>query len=317
VAAAGLCWATTGIFGTILFEKSLDPLDVASTRTVLAALVFLLYLLIRDPRLLKAGGYQLLMLAGGGLVAVTFFNIFYMNAIESTGVSTAVVLLYTSPVFAVFLSRMFLKEPLTGGKVIALVLAFGGVILVVEAYEFFSLHFDAFGVAMGLGAGLCFAILSVFGKYILGGTNQLTASFYLLFFGAFFLVFVRPPWLALGQLVGVSTRGPAGGGAPPEVVLPVEASGITLNAELFTTVLHLAAIVIISTFLAHVLYISGLSYLEAGKASIAVAIEPVAAILMAFAFLGERLTALQYLGVVLVMAAVILIRREGSRQEGG
>jgi len=55
-------------------------------------------------------------------------------------------------------------------------------------------------------------------------------------------------------------------------------------------------------------YISGLSYLEAGKASITVAIEPVAAILPAFILLGEKLAPVQYVGVIFVLAAVIILR---------
>jgi len=193
--------------------------------------------------------------------------------------STAVILLYTSPVFAVILSRIFLGEPLSSIKIAALITAFTGVVLVVEAFNVHTLLHNPRAALLGLGAGLFFALLSVFGKHLTGSTHRLTTSFYLLFTGALFLALIRPPWLA---------------------IIEIQSSLSLLPA--------LAALVIISTFLAHFLYIYGLSYLEAGKASIAVAIEPPAAIFLAYFFLGERLGAVQYAGVVLVLAAVFLLR---------
>ena len=287
VAGAGICWATTGLFGTLLFREGIDPVNVASTRNALAALIFLLYLVITQPQLLRLDKNQLLTLLPGSLVGVTLFNLFYMNAIDEAGMSTAVVLLYTSPVFAVLLSRLFLKEPLTLHKVASLGLAFGGVILVVEAFELSALIDNYTGILLGLASGVSFALLSVFGKHLTGSLDRLTASFYLLFLGALFLSFIRTPWNGLVEAA-----------ASPGLLAA------------------LAAMVIISTFLSHFLYLYGLSYLQAGRASIAVSVEPAAAILLAFIFLGERLSLLQYVGVLLVLAAVFLLRLERDSDSG-
>ncbi len=279
VSGAGICWATTGLFGVILFSAGVDPINVASTRNALATLIFLGFLLIVHPERLKVKKSQLFIFALGGFIGVTIFNVFYMTAIDSAGISTAVVLLYTAPVFAVILSRIFLGELLTRGKVIALIIAFTGVALVVEAFDLPALLDNPIAILTGLGAGLSFGLLSVLGKYLTGSTHRLTTSFYLLFFGSLFLSFIRPFWL-----------------------------GIIETQYSVTLLLALAAMVVISTFLSHYLYISGLSYLEAGKASIAVAIEPAAAILLAFFFLGERLVPVQYIGVIFVLAAVLILR---------
>jgi len=287
VAGAGICWATTGLFGTLLFREGIDPVNVASTRNALAALIFLLYLVITQPQLLRLDKNQLLILLPGSLVGVTLFNLFYLNAIDEAGMSTAVVLLYTSPVFAVLLSRLFLKEPLTLHKVASLGLAFGGVILVVEAFELSALIDNYTGILLGLASGVSFALLSVFGKHLTGSLDRLTASFYLLFLGALFLSFIRAPWNGLVEAA-----------ASPGLLAA------------------LAAMVIISTFLSHFLYLYGLSYLQAGRASIAVSVEPAAAILLAFIFLGEQLSLLQYAGVLLVLAAVFLLRLERDSDSG-
>ncbi len=279
VSGAGICWATTGLFGTLLFREGLDPVNVASTRSVLAAILFLIFLLAAHPEKLIVRPKQIALLALGGLTGIAIFNVFYLSTISTAGMSTAVVLLYTSPVFAVIMSRLFLGEPLSPVKAAALITAFTGVILVVEAYDLPTLINNPQAVLLGLGAGFFFALLSVFGKHISGSTHRLTTSFYLLFTGSIFLALIRPPWLA---------------------VIEVHSSPALMPA--------LAALVVISTFLSHFLYIYGLSYLEAGKASIAVAIEPPAAIFLAYIFLGERLAPVQYLGVILVLTAVFLLR---------
>ncbi len=279
VSCAGICWATTGLFGTLLFREGLDPVSVASTRSALASILFLGFLLAAHPKKLIINPRQIFMLALGGLSGIAIFNVFYLNAINMAGMSTAVVLLYTSPVFAVILARIFLGEPLTRVKVAALIIAFTGVILVAEAFDLGNLINNPQAVLTGLGAGFFFSLLSVFGKYITGSTHRLSTSFYLLFTGSIFLALIRPPWLA---------------------VMEIRSAPSLLMA--------LAALVLISTFSAHFLYIYGLSYLEAGKASIAVAIEPPAAIFLAYIFLGERLVPVQYAGVILVLAAVFLLR---------
>ena len=286
VAGAGLCWATTGLFGTLLFREGVDPVSLASTRTALAALVFLLFLFLSNPQKLRIKKGQLLTLLPGSIIGVTFFNLFYMNAIDEIGISTAVVLLYTAPIFALLLSRIFLKEPLTPQKIISLFLAFSGVILVVEGFELPVLRENSRGIILGLGAGLSFGLLSVLGKASNRRTDPMTVSFYLLFLGALFLSFIRAPW-----------------------------TGVLESAVSPLLLLVLGAMVFISTFLAHYLYLAGLNYLEAGKASIVVAIEPAVAILLAYIFLGEQLVLLQYVGVLLILAAVVLLRLSSKRAD--
>jgi len=283
VAGAGIFWATTGIFSTMLFRQNMDPVGVASTRTFLAIILFFMFLILPQLKILRATGKQLLKLALVGLVAITIFSVFYMNSINLIGVSTAVVLLYTSPVFAVILSRLLLREPLTPEKLISLALTFSGVVLVSEAFHLSSLQENTAGILTGLGSGLAFATLSVAGKHLLGEIPRLTANFYILFFGGVFLAFIYPPWELFKE---------------------------EFNFSLW---MILAGLVVISTFLSHYCYVTGLSYIEASRASITVAVEPVAAIFMAFIFLGEQLVTVQYLGVILVLSGVLILRL-GGRQ---
>ncbi len=282
VMGAGICWATTGIFSVLLFREGVEPLEVASIRVALAALFFFLYFLprLRGNFLLKKR--ELLFFAVSGFVGVGLFNYFYLQAIDRIGVSIAVVLLYTSPVFVIVISFFLLKENITLFKIMALLIALTGVFLVVRGPElfFFPVEMDLGGIAMGLGAGLAFGLLSILGKYALGRHEMLQVVFYLMFFGALSFMLFSPPWI-------------------------IFQGGFSISVLLL-----LLAIALISTFLAHLLYIFGLKFVEAGRASIAVAVEPPTAIFLAFLFLGENLVFWQYIGVALVLMAVVLLHNK-------
>ncbi len=281
-AGAGVCWATTGIFSAMLFREGAEPLEVASIRVALAAIFFFFYCLPKYRSVFFLEIRELVLFALSGFVGVGFFNFFYLQAIERVGVSVAVVLLYISPIFVIVASSFLLKEAITFNKIIALIAAFLGVVLTVRGHELFlsSIILDYRGIAMGLGAGLSFAFLSVFGKYALGRHELLQVVFYMMFFGALSLSIFFPPWTIFQR-------------------------GFSI-----TFLIMLLAIAFISTFLAHILYISGLNYVEAGKASIGVAVEPPIAIILAFFFLGENLVFWQYIGVAMVLTTVVLLNKK-------
>ncbi len=275
--AAGICWGTTGLFGTILFEKGFEPLLIASVRVFFSLLVFLVVFLSRYRSRLSVPWNELVWLAFFSFVGVHLFNIFYLQAIEQVGISVAVVLLYTSPLFVVLFSSILLGEKITWVKLTSIILLLTGTFFVVQAYQvsLFMLNFS--GILLGLGAGLTFGLLSVFSKISLVKADQLAKIFYLFLFGSVFLSFVCPPWL----------------------IFEYEFT--------FAAFLALSGLVVIATIAAYTLYILGLTRLEAGQGSIAVAVEPVAAIMFAFIFMGEVLSFGQYLGVGLVLCGIYLV----------
>ncbi len=277
VLGGGICWATTGIFGTVLFRQGIDPLLVASGRLSLAALVFFLLLLSKYRSNFQLKRAELPRLILFGFVGVALFNMFYLQSISLLGVSVAVVLLYTAPAFVILLSRIFLKEMITPLKVVALLLTIAGVVLVAGVYEPGRWIVDFRGIVLGVGAGLTFALVTVFSKLALRHHSDLTVTFYFIVIGAVFLALIRPPWLLLQE------------GLSPAAWLA------------------LLALTFISTFLAYLLYVGGIKYLEAGRASIVAAVEPLAAFSLAALFLGERLIPLQFVGFICVIAAVLLL----------
>jgi drug/metabolite transporter (DMT)-like permease len=67
----------------------------------------------------------------------------------------------------------------------------------------------------------------------------------------------------------------------------------------------------ISVLFAFSLYFQGLQHLEPTRAIIASCLEPVFSILLAAALLGEVLRPIQTVGIILVLAAVVLVQSPG------
>ena len=70
--------------------------------------------------------------------------------------------------------------------------------------------------------------------------------------------------------------------------------------------LLLAYVVVLGTVVPFVLMITALHHIPATRATVVAMLEPVLAAVVAFAWLGERLGALQILGGLLVLAGIVL-----------
>ena len=272
---AGVLWGTTGTLTKYIFAYGLDPLTMAGLRIGISFLALTLFAALSGSRIgLKGSDLPFFLLFGA--VSVAMFNIFYLSAIQLTNVSTAVVLLYTAPAFSVLVARSALREKLTARKTAAVLLTIIGVALMVGVYRPGHLAFSTAGILSGLGAGFTFGIYSVFTKEALRrGYGSLETVILALGSGLLFLAFLRPPW----------------------AFLPLAQSPITMW-------LLVLAVAVFCTMLPYVLFAAGLRYLEAGKATLSAAVEPVVAILLAVFLLGEALIVPQIAGVLIVLAAI-------------
>ncbi|EEG78500.1 DMT family transporter [Dethiobacter alkaliphilus] len=275
VILAGALWGTTGTISKFIFEFGVDPLTLSLLRIVIS-FVLLYAFAITTKRRLHFNQEDFLFFLAFGAISVAGFNIFYLTAIQLTTVTTAVILLYTAPAFSLLAARLVLKEPLTKQKIMALVLTVIGIFLVVEGYRPGQLLLNIPGVLSGLGAGLTFGIYGIFSKGAFQrGYGTLETVILALGTGMLVLLVLRPPWL-LTPLV----------------------------AEPMALWLLVVMIAVFSTMLAYVFFVTGLVHVEAGKATLVAAVEPVVAIIAAIIFLNETMTFLQFIGVLAVLTAV-------------
>lgn len=278
VIAAACLWGSMGVLSKSLFNAGLEPLAVSSVRAGMAFFSTFLITLIWRPQYLRIEKQDILFFMLFGFIGVAVFYGLMLWAIYLTSVATAVILLYTAPIYVTLYGWLQLKETLDRTKIISLCLTFFGSFLAIGGYNPTNLTFNLLGIVVGIGSALAYACFNIMGKWGTQKYPSLTVALYSLGFGALFLAFVRPPWLLFQQ----------GYGQVIEIKLLV--------------------LGIIMTFLPYMLYTVALNYLEASKASIMATIEPVVGILLAFLVLGEHLQGGQIIGSVFVLAGLILLQ---------
>jgi len=283
---AGVLWGCMGLFVRPLNDLGLSSWDIVFLRAVLTTVFMALLLLIKDKSLFKIRLRDIWCFLGTGLLSIVFFNLCYFKEITITSLSVAAILLYTAPAFVMIISAFCFEERLTVRKIIALILSFTGLIFVtgvlggsgVERLNFFT-------IMIGLGAGLGYALYSIFSRFAIErGYESYTISFYTFLFAAFAtLLFVKP--------LNVTTT------------VASSFSGVGL-AFVF---------VLVSTVIPYITYTRGLKSVENGQASIIASIEPVVATLNGIILFGEKMSWSVVAGIILVLAGIVISNLGGGR----
>ena len=281
---AGLFWGSMGIFVHRLNDLGYTSIQTACLRLTTAGLIFALILLIKDPKGFKIKVRDIPLFLALGLVSVLFFACCYFTAINLMTMSTAAILLYTSPIWVMVLSIIFLKEKVTKRKIIALILAFAGCVLV----SGFGGKVTPVGIIVGLCSGLGYGLYSIFGTFALRKYPPLTVTCYTFLIAGAGSIFVADP---------------------VDLCSKISSSGNRLSLALL--VLLTSVITAVIPFL---LYTLGLNKTTAGRAAVLATVEPAAATLFGFFVMGEKVGPAAIAGIVLVFAAIIILSIR-SRQE--
>ncbi len=277
ILTAGILWGILGIFVRELNADDLASMDIVLIRAVTTTIILLPILFIRKKGEWKIRLRDIWCFIGTGIGSIVFFNFCYFKAVVMTSLSVAAVLLYTAPAFVIIISAFIFRERVTVKKVIALVLTFLGLMLVTGILGSGS-RLSAGGILFGLGAGLGYALYSIFSRFaIQRGYPPLTITFYTFLIAAISSAVMTNPVRIIGSFT-----------ARPFLLIPA---------------LLLGALCTVCPF---ALYTTGLQYTENGVASIIASIEPVASTVVGALLYGEFLSAWNAAGVVMVLSGVII-----------
>ncbi len=278
---AGCFWGSMGIFVRRLTTFGFSSVQIVAIRVTLAALFFGALLLCRDRSGFRIALKDLPLFLGLGFGSILFFTVCYFTAINMMSLSTAAILLYTSPIWIMLMSVLFFREKLTVRKLLALGLAFAGCVLVSGIS---GEGITPAGLLIGLGAGLGYGLYSILGTVALRKYSPYTVTTYTFLFAA------AGSWLICG---------------PADMVSKFAAAENLLSLLLFCGLTALVTAVV--PFLAYTL---GLRTVEASRAGILATIEPLVATLVGILVFAEPLTLLSGLGILLILSAVVILNRK-------
>lgn len=282
IITAGVLWGIISLFVTVLSDAGLSPMQIAFVRLFTAALILTIFTAVKSPKLLKFRLSDIWMFAGTGIFSVVLFNCCYFYTMIHGEASIAVVLLYTSPIFIMLISKVLFKEKLTAVKLYGLILTVVGCIFVSGAIG--SGHkISAVVFIIGIGSGLFYGLYTIFGKIALEKYDSLTITVYTFIFGAL----VSLPICGVGEIIHYAADDPS-------------------------LLMYCLLIGVICTLLPYYLYTSGLENSEAGKAAILVAVEPLVGAIIGMTILHESRDVLKITGIVLILTAIILLNRRSA-----
>jgi drug/metabolite transporter (DMT)-like permease len=291
VIVAALFWAISGAAAKFLFNNGITPLQLVQTRATLAFAFLFTWLCLFRPGLLKIAPRDIvyfMVLGTTGLAAVQFT---YLLTISKIQVAAAILLEYLAPVFIAMYSVIFAREPLKLITGLAVLGATIGCYLVVGGYNLDLLSMNRVGLISGILSAISFAWYSIYGEKGMRRFNPWTILLYSTFFSAL-------TWNIAGLFWA---------SAPMPLDLVFNASQYS-----FTTWAWLIYISLFGTMLPFGLYLVGINYIRATRASITATLEPITAGLFAFIFLGESFEAPQLLGGMFVIVSItaLQLRRE-------
>ncbi len=270
VTGAAVLWALLGPFSRALLDRGIAPLEIAFWRASLGGLVCALHAALTGGVRLRSAR-DLAYLAAFALLGVTLFYAALALAIETGGISLAVVLLYTAPAFVTLLAWPLLGERLTRVKLALLALTLIGVVLVAApGAGAHGVRVSLTSLGWGLAAGVAYASYYLFGKWVLAHYAPVTVFALVMPIGA----------LGLLPFVEFAPKSP-------------EAWWL------------LIALALVSTYLAYLIYYTGLRLVEASRAVLVATVEPVVAAALAAAIYGERLGPLGIAGAGLILVAAV------------
>jgi drug/metabolite transporter (DMT)-like permease len=273
VVASAAGFGAMPIFARYAYAAGIDPVSLLFFRFLIAAICMGAILFFKKSALPTGRSFLVLVLMGMLGYAGQSFS--YFTALTLIPASLVAILLYLYPVLVTILSTLLFKEPLSAGKLLALVMAMGGTVLVIGLQTGSALP----GIAWGLCAALIYSGYIIIGSRVMRVAEPLAGS----------TVVIAAAALALG---GVAyARG---------LVVPQTMVG-------WVSVVFIA---VCSTAVAIATFFYGLKYIGPVDASLISTFEPVTTIILASALLGEHITALQVVGIVLILSAVIVLARQ-------
>lgn len=267
------------IFGTIgIFVKHI-PLPsgmIAAVRGIGGMLFLILLVALKKERISKEAIKENLtvLILSGVFIAINWILLF--EAYRYTTVATATLCYYLAPVFVILVSPILLKERLTVKKVICILCALVGMVFVSGVLDTGISGFgEVKGILLGIGAAVFYASVILLNKK-LKNINAYDKTI-----------------VQLG-VAGIS-------------ILPYTLLCETASVQITPfVILMLIIVAIVHTGFSYAMYFGSIKELPAQSVAIFSYTDPVVAIILSAALLGETMTVFGVIGAVLILGSTLV-----------
>lgn len=275
---AAFFWSLLGVASKFCIAGGLLPLETAFWRAAIGCLCFIIHAAITGSWRVNVRDALVFMFFGLWGTAVFFAAM--QISIKLSGGGTAVVLLYTAPVWVAFFSRLLFKERITKRKILAIGIALCGTALVCFTGGSIPGEASVMGIFFGLLAGFCYATHYPFYRW--WQTRYSTAAIY--------------AYMLLGGCVALGLSEPI---------------HVNHSLDIWAWLIILG---FFTCYAAYFCYGMGLKRISLVRAAVTCHLEPVLGTLWVWLFWNENFTPLGWLGCALVLGAVLLLTTDKSKE---
>jgi len=276
ILAASVMWAVEPIF-TKLAARSTDFLQIATTRSIVVTIIALSYVLVTNRGNLRVSKRDLPKVVYLGIMGTVVADLLYVLSLTKIPVINAVLLGHMQPVFIVAIGFFLLREDKVTGfdylGILCMIVA-GLLVTTKTADNFLSLRLGSSGDLLVLVATFVWATTAIVMRKYLRGLN------------AGVLVFYR---FAIGAAVFVVY--------------------LSVTSSLVITSIHQVLVGVV-VGVGSILYYESLKRIKAAQVSALELSTPFFAAALSYFLLRESLTAMQILGILLLVPGIHFLSRK-------
>lgn len=288
VIASTFLWGINGNIGSYLFKyKGVTPDHLTMFRLVFAGFILLVYEYSTNKRQIfsifkvKSDLVRLLFFAFLGLLLMQYS---YFHAVKYSNAATATILQSLAPFIIVIITSIFKRNLPSRNIIFALIFALLGVFLLITHGKIDQLAITTFALFFGLLSAI-------------GCVNYNLSAIHLQKYYNTILI-IGWAMLIAGVGFGITFR-------------PLRTPIVFAS----TTILGVSYVVLFGTLFPFLFYLMGSKMIGPQRASILSLVEPVASTVIAVLFMGEVFISIDYVGIGLVLFALLLLTKPENDKE--
>jgi len=296
IVLGALFFSLNGVIVTLVLDH-MTTFRLAQVRALGAFFLLFLITFIQDRNSLKAKRREIPTLIVYGVVGFAMVQLGYFVGI-SRGVPLSLVLIleFTAPIWIVLWIKFVRKGVVARDMWVAIALSLIGLILVAKVWQGFA--FDLIGILAAVGAAIALALYFLISESQKGKRSAQSTVVWGLGVAGFFWSIFLPIW-----------------------DFPIEFFSEQINLQgRFAEYsapgwLLLAYVIIFGTMVPYLFVITGIRIISASTASVIGMLEPVLAGAFAWIWLSQSWSAIQLVGVVIVLIGIYVADRTKTRAQ--
>lgn len=289
-ALGGICWGFSGTCAQLMTSGYGVPVAwITCVRLLLAAVIFLVVCVVREPRNLLAAlrdKRSLAAIAAFSLLGVLLTQMSYLTAIAYTNAGTGTVLERLGLVLIMLYVCLRMRRLPKAREAAGLVLAIAGTVLIATKGNFSSLAIPAEGLFWGLVSAFALACYTLIPGKVLEKWGSFIVTGLAMLIGGIVATAAVRPWTI----------------------------SVNLTPDLAFV---MGAMVLVGTFAAYLFYLQGITDAGPVRAGLVGCVEPVSATVISAVWLGTPVGPVDLVGIGMIIVMMFLVTQRGEEPARG